>query len=254
VIISQRADPSAVPNWFTKLRDFLYNFADGYVFQTALAKSHYNKRIQARAVVIQNPVIADNIPTKWVGDKEDIIVNVGRFELKQKRQDILIRAFAKIADKHDHIRLVLYGDGEDKLEIIKNIADCNLDHRIVLAGVTKNIYESIAKAKIFVLSSDYEGIPNALIEAMSVGLPCISTDYSRGGVRDLIRHMENGLLVKRGCVEELADAMDFMLSHPELAETMGQKARSVLVELDPDRIINQWEEYIDKRISAKLCS
>jgi glycosyltransferase involved in cell wall biosynthesis len=251
VIISERGDPNVLQSWFTQLRDFIYNFSDGYVFQTEEAKKHFNKRIQAKAAVIPNPVIVNNIPPKWVGNKDNVIVNVGRFELIQKRQDVLIKAFSKIADKFPDVNLVFYGEGKDKQEIIKIIADCNLEKRVFLAGYTENIYLSIMRSRLFVLSSDYEGIPNALIEAMVVGLPCISTDCSPGGAASLIKNLKNGILVKTGCVEELAQAMEFLLSHPEVAESMGESALKIKIDLNPTIIICQWKKYIDYQIFAK---
>ena len=251
VIISERGDPVSENGWFSHVKNFIYKFADGYVFQTNGAKNYYSKRIQEKGVVIPNPVIAGDIPEKWSGKREDIVVTVGRFELIQKRQDVLIRAFNKIADKYSNLKLILFGDGEDKPEIIKIIIDCNLEDKVILAGVTGNIYKAIEKAKLFVLSSDYEGIPNALIEAMCVGLPCISTDCSPGGAAELIENMVNGILVKAGCVDDLANAMEFMLDNPSIAETMGENAIKVIKRLDADVIIDQWNKYINNHVRIK---
>ncbi len=251
VIISERGDPITEKGWFRQFKDFIYRFADGYVFQTKAAKDYYTKRIQDQATVIPNPVIAENITEKWMGEKEDIVVNVGRFELVQKRQDVLIEAFKRIADKYPNINLVLYGDGQDKPEIIKLIADYNLEKRVILGGVVDNIYEAIKKARVFVLASDYEGIPNALIEAMTVGLPCVTTDCSPGGAAELVKTMENGILVKAGCAEELASAMEFMLDNPAIAESMGFNAMKVINLLDSDAIIAQWEKFIELQLQNK---
>jgi GalNAc-alpha-(1->4)-GalNAc-alpha-(1->3)-diNAcBac-PP-undecaprenol alpha-1,4-N-acetyl-D-galactosaminyltransferase len=250
VIISERCDPYALKSWFTKFRNLVYYFADGCVFQTREAKNYYHKSIQEKAVVIPNPII-EAIPDKWIKEKDDIIVNVGRFELIQKRQDILIKAFAKIVDKFPNTNLVLFGDGEDEQKIKNIIIECHLEGRVVLAGVTIDIYESIKKAKLFVLSSDYEGIPNALIEAMSVGLPCVSTNYSPGGVKDIIKNMENGILVKAGCIDELARAIEYMLENPKLADMMGQNASKIVNKLNSEIIYRQWEKYIKERLSIK---
>lgn len=252
VIISERGDPYSETGWFTSIKNFFYNFADGYVFQTQRAKNYYSKKIQEKAIVISNPVVATENPAEWSSeDQEDFIVNVGRLELKQKRQDVLISAFSKIAFKHPNLKLVLYGDGTDESKIKKIIADCNLENRVILAGVTHNVYAAIKTAKMFVLTSDYEGIPNALIEAMTVGLPCISTDCSPGGAAELIKNMENGILVKVGDVDELANAMEFVLNYPQKAKEMGQRARKIIDDLDPEAITLQWENFINTSIAAK---
>jgi len=251
IIISERGDPSAFQSsLFYKFRDFVYNFADGYVFQTNGAKKYYNERIQAKATVIPNPII-DEIPAIWEGDRENIIVNVGRLEVIQKRQDILIEAFSRIAARYPDIKLVLLGGGVNEPEIRKMISDRNLENRVVLAGIVKDIYNAIGKARLFVLSSDYEGMPNALIEAMCLGLPCISTDYSPGGAAELIKNMENGLLVKAGSTEELAEAMDFMLANPQIAEMLGRQAAKICTDLNPDAIIKRWKTYINSFVMTK---
>jgi GalNAc-alpha-(1->4)-GalNAc-alpha-(1->3)-diNAcBac-PP-undecaprenol alpha-1,4-N-acetyl-D-galactosaminyltransferase len=249
LIISERGDPYANRGWFTVMRDFLYRYADGYVFQTSAAKKYYHRRIQEKAAVIPNPILAD-VPTRWIGPREDVIVSVGRFELKQKRQDLLIQAFSRVVSKYPKIKLVLYGDGEDEPEIRRIIDSLNLRERVVLAGVTTNILESINKAKMFVLSSDYEGMPNALIEALCSGLPCISTDYSPGGADELIANKVDGLLVRPGSVEELAEAMEYFLEHPTIAEEMGQKAAENIRKLEPQTIFDQWKKYINQHVPA----
>ena len=241
VIISERGDPKANNGWFTRLRDFIYYFADGYVFQTSGAKQYFCNSIQKRSIVIKNPVVNEKIP-EWSRERQkNIIVNVARYELKQKRQDILIEAFAEIASKFPKVDLVLYGSGEDELRI-KNVAlSFGLTNRVILSGLTTKVYEKIKEAKLFVLSSDYEGIPNALIEAMSVGVPCISTDCSPGGAAELITNRTNGLLVEAGNVEALAQAMEYMLKNPDEAERMGNNAKSIVNELSPNKIIRDWE-------------
>lgn len=245
-IISERGDPFVNHGWFTKFRDFFYQFADGYVFQTKYALNYYanNKRILPKSIVISNPIEPpDNLPSKN-GQRENLIVNVARFEIKQKRQDILIKAFNKISEKYGDIKLVLYGDGEDEDKIKQHIADEKLENRIILGGVTNNIYSAINRAKLFVLSSDYEGIPNALLEAMELGLPCVTTDYSPGGARDIIVDHKNGLIIKSGDIVQLANAIEFVLANPEAAEAMGNEARNITSNYDPKVIFQEWEDYI----------
>ncbi len=250
VIICERGDPFSERGWFSRFRDFVYRFADGYVFQTNGARQYYSKRIQTQAAVVPNPVIAEDISVNWRGGREDAIITAGRLELKQKRQDLLISAFSRIAANHPHIRLVIYGDGEDETAIRQLVSNLRLEGRVVLAGVSRNMLGVMKNARMFVLSSDYEGIPNALVEAMSIGVPCISTDCSPGGAAQLIRNMENGILVPRGCRDELANAMEFMLTNPERAELMGRNARLVTRDLDPDAIVDRWKSYIARYTSS----
>jgi len=246
IIIAERGDPSAHRSWFTAIRDIFYNFADGCVFQTCGAQKYYPRNIQAKGVIIPNPVDADKIPVPWSGERDDTIVNVGRFDLEDKRQDLLIKAFARVADRFPDIKLILIGDGKDQKVIEHVIAECHLKERVILPGATMNVYAMIRKAKVFVLSSDHEGYPNALIEAMSVGLPCISTNCPSGAPAEIIQHMENGMLIEPGSIDELADAMAFLLENPETAAAMGTNARQIIPKLDGNTIIEQWKSYITK--------
>ncbi|PWH12791.1 MAG: hypothetical protein DDG60_11755 [Anaerolineae bacterium] len=247
VIIAERGDPYAWQGWFTRLRDGVYRFANGYIFQTHRAKEYYSNINPSKAIVIPNPAyIGEKPPAPNRAEIQETIVTVGRLELKQKRQDVLIQAFAQIATEYPEIRLVVYGDGEDEMRIRSLIAEHQLEGRILLAGVTKNVYAAIQSARLFVLSSDYEGIPNALIEAMSVGLPCISTDCSPGGAAELIENMHNGILVKTGDSRALAQAIRFMLDHPQQAEQMGQNATKILDRFNPTYILDAWENAIHR--------
>ena len=101
------------------------------------------------------------------------------------------------------------------------------------------------------MTSDYEGMPNALLEALALGMPCISTDCKPGGARELIEDEINGLIVPCGDVEQLANAMRRVLSDAELAREYSSKAQIVLEESNPFRIFSQWEEYFKNCINKE---
>jgi glycosyltransferase involved in cell wall biosynthesis len=246
VILSERGDPSKVKGLSSKLFNFIYNFSDGFVFQTQGAMDFYGRRIKNKSVIIPNPVFADKNWIPYEGERKKVIVNVARFELKQKRQDVLLEAFAKITDKFPEYKLVLYGDGEDK-DIIEDIIEkLNIKDRVVLAGVTNNVYEAIKKAELFVLSSDYEGIPNAVIEAMSMGVPVISTDCSPGGARLLIENGKNGIKTERGNSDILAGAIVYMLENKDKAKQMSVEALKITEKFSEEKIYKMWENYLIK--------
>ena len=100
-------------------------------------------------------------------------------------------------------------------------------------------------ASIFVLSSDYEGMPNALMEAMALGLACISTDCDGGGARELIKHGENGLLVEKGNLKELSNALDRLLAQRELREKLGSSASKFREEYSYENIYSKWLDFIN---------
>ena len=121
-----------------------------------------------------------------------------------------------------------------------------MQERILFPGVSENVQEDIRKAAVFVLSSDFEGIPNALMEAMSLGVPCISSDCRPGGAAGLIKNGENGLLVPAGDAGKLAEAMRKYLNDPVFAEQMGKSAMEIAETFSEKKILDQWISVIGR--------
>lgn len=251
VIVSERGDPYAYSkylNVFYKLIEKITNTADGFVFQTKEVQNYYSYKIVNKSTVINNPIIIKNIPKQFYGKRTKEIVNVARLDVFQKRQDILLKAFAKISKKYDQYILKFYGDGPDEYKLKKLAEELCINDKVYFMGYVENVLKLINNASIFILSSDFEGIPNALIEAMSIGMPCISTDCSPGGARLLINHNENGLLVPINNPTELATAMDYMLSNPKEADRMACNAMKILNEFKEEKIYGEWEKFINEII------
>ena len=162
----------------------------------------------------------------------------------QKNQKLLINAFSELAKKIPDYTLVIYGEGSLRKELEKFIESKGLKDRIFLPGAKNNIQEYIKDASLFVLSSDYEGIPNALIEAMAIGLPCVSTDCSPGGARELITNGENGVIVECRNSNELATAMARLLTDRESAKKMGTNAKKIYTRVDKNLVCNRWLDLI----------
>ena len=244
-LISERMDPYTDTGRLDKLRRKLFVFSDGIVFQTKNAKEYFSKKVQRKSSVIPNPVIID-FKNKVAETRDNRIVSVGRIDLFQKRQDLLVRAFAKIADDFPEIKVVFYGDGND-IELLKRIVtSCGISDRVTFAGVTNNVYEAIHTARLFVMTSDFEGVPNALIEAMSMGVPVISTDCSPGGAKLLIEDHINGILIPRNDEDTLAERMKYMLSNPKEAEKMGRNGKKIAERFAEDKIFSMWQDFVDK--------
>lgn len=249
-LISQRGDPyyksqltgfrRIVSKWMNKY----FCEADAYVFQTQQAMAYYPQYIQEKGFVIANPIKKITRTDPRHADKR--IVNVARLDIKQKRQDLLIEAFCMISDKYPEYTLEFYGSGEDE-QLLKSMA-CN-NSRIVFKGITTNVAESIQNASMFVLSSDFEGIPNALLEAMSLGVPCISTDCSPGGAAMLIDSSEKGILVEKGSPAALAAAMEIFILNPDMAEKCGQRAQIVNSLYSETLIAAMWREVFGKLVN-----
>lgn len=249
VLASERADPYAYKKDTLKARMALIEKADVIIFQTDGARDYFkeNEKIYGKSAVIPNPVVLKddvkelrtNIPD--FSSRDNRVVTVGRLSLIQKRQDVLIDAFELVHKKHPELELVIYGDGPDKSKIQDIIDNKGLSHCITLAGKISDVEKTIYNARVFVLSSDLEGIPNALIEAMSVGVPCVSTDCSPGGARLLVNDGENGYIVPRGDFAALASRICELAENKDDSERLSQKALDIIDAFGEEKIANEWE-------------
>ena len=240
-LISVRNDPcKEYSNAVTRvLAKVLFRFADGIVFQTEDAKKWFPKAIQKKSKIIFNQVDEAFYHTVYDGERRDV-VTTGRF-VPQKNHKMLINAFASIS-KQVKDNLIIYGEGELRNELETLISNLHMEDRIFLPGVIKNVPDKIKSAKLFVLSSDYEGMPNSLMEAMALGLPCISTDCPCGGPRELFGEALSEQLVPVGNESELANAILKVLYEPkkELEVEIRERAQFFF----PARVYMEWVNYI----------
>lgn len=248
-IMSERGDPrrTAGSNVLKEaLFRFIVNQSKGGVFQTSGAMDYYSKSLRKRSTVIPNPIfINQKIPHINHSDRRRTIVSVGRLDNEQKRYDVMLDAFAFFHVSHQEYKLLLYGKGRDEDLIREWIMEKGLSESVVLKGLSTKPMLDIFSEGIFIITSDYEGISNSLLEAMAVGLPCVSTDHTPGGARLLITDHENGLLTPIGDSKAIAKALAEFTDNPELAEKCGKNAKDVLVRFAPNHIIDQWEKYIE---------
>lgn len=246
-LISVRNDPNMeYPNLLFKLSaKLLYPLADGIVFQTRDAKQWFSKSIQDKSKIILNPVeeVFFNTPLKEVRKG---IVTTGRL-VEQKNHALLIKAFAKIANQVED-DLYIYGEGELKEELLSLINNLGLGHRIHLPGAVKNVPEVLSGAKLFVLSSDYEGMPNSLMEAMAMGLPCISTDCPCGGPRRLLK---SDMLIRINNEIELSEKMLEVVVNEQLKINNEKINRDLSLSYTTNSIINIWDGYISDILEEK---
>lgn len=181
VIVSVRNDPKIEYKSFKSrlIMKLLYPLAKGFVFQTKEAQEYFSSKIQSKSIVIPNPVDKRFLEKNCEGQRSNTIVTVGRLE-EQKNHELLINAFSKITNEIPEYKLIIYGEGSLRERLEQQIKNLKLEEKVLLPGVEKNIEEKIYNARLFVLSSNYEGMPNALMEAMALGIPSISTDCPCG--------------------------------------------------------------------------
>lgn len=245
VVLSVRSDPNR--EYKGKLNTFLakhlFQKADGLVLQTQDAYRFFPKKVQEHAVIIQNSLNPKFIRERYTGIRRDEIVAVGTID-DNKNQTMLIDAFIPVHERYPQMKLIIYGDGCRRSELEDKVRGLGLEKAVLFPGRSDTIYEQIHASRIYVLSSKVEGMPNALIEAMALGLAVISTDCPCGGPRMLIQDGINGLLVPVDDRQAMTDAILKILGDPELEEALGREAHKLIEKVHPDKVNKEWENYL----------
>ena len=250
VIISVRSDP-AVDYASPKqkfLANNLYRKAAGAVFQTTGARDFFDRQVAERAAVILNPLHPKYGSAPQPKERRPAVVSVGRFH-EAKDYMTLVKAFERITKDHPQVKLEIYGGAsEDNTihQIREWVRSHHLTERILFMGNHEDLEKCIFDAACYVLSSKYEGMPNALMEAMALGVPVVATDCPSGGPAALIEDGENGLLVTVGDDKEMAAAIRKMLEYPGEAERVAQAARRIIEDASVEKITDAWLAYAEK--------
>ncbi len=242
VLLSERCDPNSRPIYSRILKRIQYCVADGYVFQTPDAANYYGKTAQDLSVVIPNPILDRSPEPEYVNLRKEI-VSVGRLS-KEKNQMLLLRAFNRIRNMIPDYSLLLYGSGPLETELNNYIKHSGLTNKVRIIKGKNNITELIKGASLFVLPSNTEGMPNALIEAMSMGVLSISTDCPIYGPRYLIKHGENAFLTPIKNEEKLAEIMLYALNCKD-ADKIRHNAFGIRQTLNSERIFIKWLNHIE---------
>ena len=248
-VFCDRTDPYTETSIALKISAFICGFSYGGVFQLEKVRKYY-KRLYEKSIVIHNPIDSDMknhnlIPYK---ERSKKIVHVGRFVLIQKRQDVMLDAFKVFLERNSDYTLHFYGDGCD-FDYVKKLAiEKGVSNSVFFHGAVRNIPEVIKDARMLVLTSDYEGIPNVILEAFVAGVPVVSTDCSPGGARVLIDDGENGFLAPVGDAKKLAGKMSDVVGNEELAKKFIVNGRVKLKDFTPNVVFQQWNEYLSKMV------
>lgn len=215
--------------------------AAGIVLQSKGAAACLPDRIRKKTIVLPNSINPDFIRQPFDGTRDKVIVSVGRVDAN-KNHKLIIDSFNKVIEKYPEYRLVIYGDGPDRDKLTKYVSDNGLGDKVTFMGSVPDVADRIQNASMFILASDMEGMPNALIEAMSLGLPCITTDCMYD-TSELIQDNINGIVVPKGDERAMADAMKKLLAAPEYANKLGFEASKIQEDVAPDIINMKWDNY-----------
>lgn len=246
-IISIRNDPSLY--WSDGILKYLSKMllrrADAAVFQTTSARDYYKgTRLYYNSRVIFNPVDERFFDVTY-DPSSTRVVACGRLDV-QKNYPLLIKAFSLVSSKFPQWKLSIFGKGELQEELFNEINHLSMQESISLEGLSSDIPSVLSNAGVYVLSSDYEGLPNALMEAMAAGVPSISTDCPCGGPSALIHTGSNGILVPIQDETSLAEALEKVMSDTFLRQRLSSAAKKSAEAYKKQTIIDEWELLIHK--------
>jgi len=239
VVISNRTNPlrSLFP-FYQFIRNKLYKTADGIIAQTEFAKRVYEARIKHKSIIVIPNFLREIIHYPAV--KENIIITVGRL-VPEKGHEYLMKAFAS-SDYKDW-KLVIVGGGYLETQLNDLIIELNLQGKVDFIGFSTEVDKWLSKAKLFVMSSQTEGYPNALIEAMAHDLPCISFDCIAGPA-EIINNNVNGFLIPLNNVQMMSDAISKMINNNLLRSEIGHNAGNIRVTNEFNQLAIKYEQFI----------
>lgn len=243
-IISERNAPkqAEISRKSKLLRKIYYRRTDSCIFQTKAAREYYCTYLRKHSVIIPNPIM-DNLPEREYKDSHRFVA-VGRLAC-QKNYPCMIKAFSLFIKENPEYTLDIYGEGEEKEHLEQLINELKLSENVRLCGSHANVHERIKDAQLYLMSSSYEGMPNALMEAMEMGFPVISSDCPSGGPAELIEDGVNGYLFTVDDCNGMKEKMCMAINNRQL-EQMAEKAKKIKVDYSSQKIAAMWEQAIEK--------
>lgn len=248
LIVSERNDPYRDPNqkWIRVIRNHLYKKIDGLVLQTNDAAQYFESRLPSKVkrIVIPNP-ITPGLPEFKGNISNNRLITACRLN-KQKNLLLMIKSVREVNNSGIPCYLDIYGDGPLKKELQSYIDGNGLSDIVHLKGFSNSIHEEMMTSKAFLISSDYEGISNSMLEALAIGIPVIATDCPIGGARMFIENGQTGWLTKVGNQSEFTQAISELLQNYEKALQYGKRAMNIRITLDVSIICKKWNDFFAK--------
>lgn len=245
IICAERDNPKAMGKITFNLLQFVYKHANKVIFQMDGARDCFCDEVIRKSYIIPNACNLKDSDLKYDYKKcNNTIVAAGRLE-QVKRFDVLLKAFAKLCETVSDYELVIFGEGQLKKSLENLCEELNIKNRVLFKGNVKHFWHSIELPRMFVLSSDSEGIPNVIIEALHYGIPCISTDCEPGGSRMLLENGKIGILVERDNVFELSYAMNELINNGNKCNELSQRGLQAIKKYNSKDILYEWLKIIE---------
>lgn len=245
IICSERIDPTKTSPIRKLMRSILLPSTTWLVVQTQQIKTYYRQSIQKKCSVIYNPV-NDAFFELYNSERKKRFISVGRLAA-QKNQKLMLDAFKTVHQKHPDFSLSIFGAGELKDELQTYIDKNGMREYAVLEGTSTNISKEMQSSYAFCLSSDFEGMSNAIIEAVCAGLPIVTTDVS--GAQELIGGNNGGIITPVGNTEKFADAMLEIIENPERSNIMREININKREMFKTSSIVDEWLSLLNELYS-----
>lgn len=220
----------------------LYPFADALIVQTDFSKNYFQNFLNPQKIqIIPNP-IGENLLSKReiYKNRENIILTVGRLD-DNKNQKLLLEAFANLNTKN--WKLILVGDGVLKTEYQLLTKTLSISDKVDFVGTVNDIESYYNRAKLFVFTSQSEGFPNALLEALCFGIPCISSDCN-SGPSEMIQHKENGFLFETNNQKQLEIQMIELMENDSLCLKFSSNAIQSTAKYHATEVYKKWHSLV----------
>ena len=257
VVVSERNDPTAhheLDRLRKLLRPILYRRAAAVVVQTHAVADWARGFLPAdRVFRIPNPVYPPpaSSDADFVPSARPVVTGLGRLH-EQKGFDLLMRAFAACTARRPGWHLAILGEGRERDRLERLAVELGIRERVALPGRVRHPLAALQRSDLFVLSSRYEGFPNALLEAMSCGLPVISFDCP-SGPSEIVRHGVDGLLVPPQDERALAEAMGSLMDDAAERRRLGERALEVKDRFAIDAVMAMWNAVVE-RVTGQVFS
>ena len=220
-------------------------YLSNFVFQTNAQKHNYFSCLRKKGVIIPNPFVLQSDNLNEFGLNSKRFVSVATFKLKQKRQDFMIRSFALFHKLHKDYKLDLYGKYDNKSfkKINRLIKKNSLENFVNIKGEIKDVKNSILNSRGFLCTSKYEGMPNALIEALSYGIPVLTTKWN--GCDEIIKDGLNGLIIDDFNKKEFAKKMALLADNNDLFSKISNNCyKKIICDFKSDKVFAEWDRLI----------
>lgn len=244
VVICERNDPNRYPQSpkMRSLRNIIYKLGRNFIFQTYDQRDYFNNLKMTNSCIISNP-ITSNLPVWDLKGTKKKIVSVGRLT-EQKNILLQIEAMKDLKSKYEDLTLEIYGEGPLRETLENKILKDGLSNHVFLKGFSENVHKQILSARVYIITSDYEGISNSMIEALGIGIPVVSTDSPIGGARLFIENGYNGFLIKMNDQKSLINIISKLLDDDDLSREVSENAKRINNQISEDKIILEWENFL----------